>query len=195
MEDDPANFDLVAAPSNQTSGVYQLETRADLLISSAHLELIFSESKSLLKFTGFLNSYRPHSIPILIFYLDALKALRAIAYANAIAEALEPIPGHEFTRKAPNATLNPALQEKANQAFEVLVREDLPAYVAHVWIQVVSLSIHKRITGTMAPHLREASEGLAEVFCLTDPSRVDNPIVFASEGEYLHDAYRLNSED
>lgn len=36
--------------------------------------------------------------------------------------------------------------------------------------------------GTLPPHLREASEGLAEVFCLTDPSRPDNPIVFASEG-------------
>lgn len=40
----------------------------------------------------------------------------------------------------------------------------------------------KLYAGTLAPHLREASEGLAEVFCLTDPSRPDNPIVFASEG-------------
>lgn len=29
--------------------------------------------------------------------------------------------------------------------------------------------------------MREQSEGLAEVFCLTDPSRSDNPIVFSSE--------------
>ena len=35
----------------------------------------------------------------------------------------------------------------------------------------MSLSISRRITGTLAPHLRDASEGLAEVFCLTDPSR------------------------
>lgn len=28
------------------------------------------------------------------------------------------------------------------------------------------------------------SEGLAETFCLTDPSRRDNPIIFASEGTY-----------
>lgn len=28
------------------------------------------------------------------------------------------------------------------------------------------------------------SEGLAETFCLTDPSRLENPIIFASEGMY-----------
>lgn len=30
--------------------------------------------------------------------------------------------------------------------------------------------------------LYSLSEGLAETFCLTDPSKTDNPIVFASEG-------------
>ena len=80
------------------------------------------------------------------------------------------------------ASANVALEHKANQAFDALVREDLPAYVTQMYIQIVSLSISQRITGVLAPHLREASEGLAEVFCLTDPSRPDNPIVFASEG-------------
>lgn len=183
LEDDPANFDLVAAPSEQITGVYQLEKRAEQLLSKAHLETIFSEPKWLLKFTGFLNTHRPQSIATLIFYLDSLKALRAINYANAIAEALDPIPGQDFTQQASKPTLNVALQEKANQAFEVLVREDLPAYIVHTWIQVVSVTIRKRVTGTLAPHLRDASEGLAEVFCLSDPSRTDNPIVFASEGK------------
>lgn len=185
LEDDPANFDLVSAPPEQMTGVYQMEERADLLLSSQHLELIFSDPKSLVKFTNFLNAYRPQSIPILIYFLDALKAIRAITYANAISEALEPIPEYEFTERAPNSTQNNDLQEKADRAFEVLVREDLPAYIVHVWIQVVSVSIQRRITGTLAPHLREASEGLAEVFCLSDPSRHDNPIVFASEGKRL----------
>ncbi|GAB7357696.1 hypothetical protein MBLNU459_g0365t3 [Dothideomycetes sp. NU459] len=181
LEDDPANFDLVAAPAEVTTGIHQLETRSELLLSKAHLETIFSEPRWLLKFTGFLNTHRPQSIATLIFYLDTLKALRAITYANAIAEALDAVPGHGFTHKAPVPTVNSALQEKADQAFEVLVREDLPAYIAHTWIQVVSVTIQKRVTGTLAPHLRTASEGLAEVFCLSDPSRKDNPIVFASE--------------
>jgi hypothetical protein len=75
------------------------------------------------------------------------------------------------------------LEEKANHAFDVLVRDDLPAFITHVFTQVVSVNISKRITGNLPPMLREASEGLAEVFCLTDPSRTDNPIIFASEGE------------
>lgn len=183
-EDDPANFDLVAAPAEETTGIYELEKRAEQLLSKAHLEMIFSESKWLLKFTSFLNNHRPQSIAILIFYLDALKALRAIKYANAIAEALEPISGLDFTKQAAQAPPHTALQEKADQAFEVLVREDLAAYIAYTWIQVVSATIRKRVTGTLAPHLRDASEGLAEVFCLSDPSRRDNPIVFASEGKF-----------
>jgi len=41
----------------------------------------------------------------------------------------------------------------------------------------VTVSIRHRIKGLPRP----ASEGLAEVFCLTDPSRPDNPIVFMTE--------------
>lgn len=172
--------------------MYALEKRSEQLFSASHLRTIFEDPKLLLKFTGFLNSHRPKSIPILIYYLDALKALRAINYANAIAEALEPIKGQGFTDEVAKPTHNAMLEEKANRAFDQLVQEDLPAYVTHVWIQVVSVSIQRRITGTLAPHLREASEGLAEVFCLTDPSRTDNPIVFASEEFTRTTQYGMN---
>jgi len=180
-EDDPKNFDLLAAPPDQTHSVYHLETRGEQLFSAEHLRLIFEDPKLLLRFTGFLNSHRPKSVRTLVYYLDALKALRAIQYANAITEALDPLRDLDFTQEPPERTINKALQTKADRAFEELVRDDLPAYVAYTWIQVVSESIRKRINGTLAPHLREASEGLAEVFCLSDPSRHDNPIVFASE--------------
>lgn len=178
------SFDLVAPPE-QDHPTFSLEARSELLFSKAHLEIIFSNSSSLLRFTAFLSRHRPHSVPILIYYLDALKALKAIKYANAIAEALSPIPGYGFTENLAQSTTNEELEEKASQAFTVLIQQDLPAYVTHVYIHIVSMSISRRITGTLAPHLREASEGLAEVFCLTDPSRPDNPIVFASEGSYF----------
>lgn len=181
-EDDPRSFDLVApAEEGAATGLYAMERRSEQLFSSQHLREIFDDSKLLLKFTGFLNAYRPQSIPILIYYLDAMKAMRAIRYANAIAEALEPIKGHKFTDETVQPTANAMLEDKASQAFDLLVQEDLAAFITHQWIQVVSVSIQRRITGTLAPHLREASEGLAEVFCLTDVSRPDNPIVFASE--------------
>ena len=179
---DPAgSFDLVAPPEGEQQA-FSLETRSEQLFSRAHLEIIFSQPSSLLRFTAFLSTHRPQSVPILIYYLDALKALKAIKYANAIAEALSPIPKYDFTAKLAPATTNRELEDKAASAFDVLTEEDLPAFITNMYIQIVSMSISQRITGTLAPHLREASEGLAEVFCLTDPSRPDNPIVFASEG-------------
>jgi hypothetical protein len=186
QDDDPGSFDLVAPAEGEKveKGKYSLETRSQQLFSRDHLQVIFADPALLLKFTAFLSTCRPQSVPILIYYLDALKALRAISYSNAIAEALEPIEGHEFTTLPNETTTNSVLEQKANNAFDELVKEDLPAYITHLYIQVVSISATRRITGTLAPHLREASEGLAEVFCLTDPSRPDNPIVFASEGNF-----------
>ena len=181
IEDDPQSFSLLA-PAEAESETYSLERRSVQLFSRDHLKAIFADSASLLKFTSFLSTYRPESIAILVYYLDALKALRAINYANAVAEALEPVEGHEFTVHPPRATVNSVIEDKANQAFDALVKDDLPAFISYTYVRIVSLSIHRRITGTLAPHLREASEGLAEVFCLSDPSRPDNPIVFASEG-------------
>lgn len=183
LEDDPKSFDLVSAPAeNDHRKHFSLETRSDQLFSKEHLEAIFKDTASLLRFTSFLSVARPKSVPVLIYYLDALKALRAVNYANAVAEALEPIDGLEFTENPARPTMNTVLEEKANRAFGVLVREDLPAFITHIFVQVVSVSISKRVTGNLPPLLREASEGLAEVFCLTDPSRTDNPIIFASEG-------------
>ena len=182
---DPAgSFDLVAPPESDHQA-FSLETRSEQLFSRAHLEIMFSQPSSLLRFTAFLSTHRPQSVPILIYYLDALKALKAIKYANAIAEALSPITGHDFTADLASSTTNRELEDKAASAFDVLTEEDLPAFITNMYIQIVSMSISQRITGTLAPHLREASEGLAEVFCLTDPSRPDNPIVFASEGTLL----------
>ena len=181
---DPGSFDLVA-PLQPGIKQYSLETRSEQLFSREHLQLIFNDPSLLLRFTAFLSSNRARSIPILIYYLDAIKALKAISYANAIAEALEPIAGFDFTGNTAKATINADLEEKSRKAFDAMVREDLPAFVTHTYIQTVSLSIQRKITGTLPSHLREASEGLAEVFCLTDPSRPDNPIVFASEGNRI----------
>jgi hypothetical protein len=192
LEDDPKSFDLVAPNESDMRRGFDLETRSEQLFSRGHLEAIFNDTSSFLRFTAFLSMARPASVPILIYYLDALKAMRAISYANAVAEALEPIQGLEFTDTAARPTVNAVLEEKARQAFDILVREDLPAFITHVFIQVVSVSIQKRVTGSLPPMLREASEGLAEVFCLSDPSRTDNPIIFASEGTWPCSPERLS---
>lgn len=179
------SFDLVAPRNPAVSNQYSLEARSELIFSTRHLQAIFDDPRLLLRFTQFLSTSRKSSIPILVYYLDAIKALKAISYSNAIAEALEPIAGHDFTTSSAQRTVNEKLEQKAKQAFEVLARDDLPAFVTYQYTQVASTTIIQRITGTLPPHLREASEGLAEVFCLTDPSRPDNPIIFASEGNYI----------
>ncbi|KAH8595798.1 hypothetical protein B0O99DRAFT_651885 [Bisporella sp. PMI_857] len=189
---EPGSFDLVVAAPAPGTGKYSIETRSELLFSSDHLQVIFEDPSLLLRFSAFLAAHRPSSLPMLVYYLDAVKALKAIRYSNAVAEALEPIESFDFTRSAPTSTANQALEEKIKQSFEQMVREDLPAYITHTYIQTVSLSIQKRITGTLPATLREASEGLAEVFCLTDPSRPDNPIVFSSEEFHRTTQYGLD---
>lgn len=182
LEDDPASFNLLNPPLVEHSDVFSLENQTQALFSRGHLQVIFGDPGFLFKFTSFLGTHRPQSVPILVHYLDSLKSLRAIHYANAICEGLDPIEGLEFTQWPVKPTINTGLEDRAYKAFEVLTTEELPAYVTHQYIQIVSASITARITGSLSPHLRDASDGLAEVFCLTDPSRQDNPIVFASEG-------------
>ena len=182
LEDQPGSYDLVE-PAQDHAQVFSLENRSLSLFSREHLQIVFSDPSLLLRFTAFISAQRPQSVPLLVYYLDALKALRAISYANAVTEALEPLNGYGFTAQTPGFAKNAALEKRADEAFDALVQEELPAYITHLYIAVVSQSISRRITGTLPPHLRDASEGLAEVFCLTDPSRRDNPIVFASEGK------------
>ncbi|KAJ0278452.1 hypothetical protein Brms1b_003583 [Colletotrichum noveboracense] len=190
-EVEPGSFDLVV-PSHGDNGIYSLETRSELLFSKEHLQAIFKDHVLLQRFTDFLHSARPDSLPLLTYYLDCLKALRAIAYANAIARGLDSLPEHGFSVQNAENTSNTSLEKKAEAAFDVLVQQDLPAYITYMWIQTVSVSIKRRITGTLPVQLREMSEGLAEVFCLTDPSRHDNPIVFASEEFHRTTQYGMN---
>ncbi|EXL97909.1 hypothetical protein NOF04DRAFT_7100 [Fusarium oxysporum II5] len=178
-EYDPASFDLVV-PAHAMGKQYTLETQSELLFSVKHLSVIFDDPV-LQRFTNFLSASRPSSVPLLTYYLDTLKAMKAINYANSLTGSLKTIDGHDFTADPVTATVNEALAKRATEAFQAMVNHDLPAYITHTYIQTVSITIKRRITDTLAPQLRDLSEGLAEVFCLTDPSRSDNPIVFASE--------------
>ncbi|KAL2444636.1 hypothetical protein ABEF95_017134 [Exophiala dermatitidis] len=183
LDDDPASFNLVSPPpaAGYHDDTFSLEKQTQALFSRGHLQVIFADPTFLFRFTSFLGVHRPQSVPILVHYLDSLKSLRAIHYANAICEGLDPVEGLDFTQKPIKPTINTSLEERAYKAFDVLVNEELPAYITHQYIQIVSASITARVTGSLSQELREASDGLAEVFCLTDPARHDNPIVFASE--------------
>jgi hypothetical protein len=183
-EIDPASFDLVV-PAHRLQKQYSLETQSEQLFSIRHLGVIFEDPVLLQRFTTFLYTMRPRSVPVFVYYLDALKAIKAINYASALTRSLDVIEGLDFTSTPAEVGISESLREKAAKAFEAMANHDLPAYITHTYIQTVSVTIKRRIADTLPVHLRDMSEGLAEVFCLTDPSRPDNPIVFSSEGRLL----------
>lgn len=185
---DSNNFDLVIPTSN--AAVYSLERRSELLFSAEHLRVIFSDPIFLHRFAAYVHVYRPHSMPLLGYTLDALKAIRAMEYANQIISQSLRVGSQQYqlyglaaSVAAPELTRNESLRQSTAAALEALAREELPAYITHVWTEIVEVSLKRKITGTMQADLQILSEGLAEVFCISDPSRQDNPIVFASEGE------------
>lgn len=180
-EIDPGSFDLVV-PAHAPGRQYSLEVQSEQLFSAKHLGVIFEDPVLLQRFTNFIYQSRPEAVPLLQYYLDVLKALRAIDYANAVVGGLQAVGDLPYTAEPVDKTLNRVLREKADKAFETLATEELPAYITYTYIQTVSVTIKRRIADTLPSHLREMSEGLAEVFCLTDPARPDNPIIFASEG-------------
>ncbi|KAI0377420.1 hypothetical protein F5Y04DRAFT_177513 [Hypomontagnella monticulosa] len=179
-EIDPASFDLIS-PRRSPVPQYSLEARARSLFSKDHLEVIFDDPSLLQEFTTFLYTYRPKSVPILVYYLDALKALKAIGYANSITRSLVSVRGLGSSGEVVPNTVNGELLGKAGDALEALAREDLPAYITHTWVKMVSTTVKRRVAGVLPDDLKDLSDGLAEVFCLTDPSRHGNPIIFASK--------------
>ncbi|KAF2160262.1 hypothetical protein M409DRAFT_70603 [Zasmidium cellare ATCC 36951] len=192
--DDPDCWDVIKSThQEQLNGVYSLEERASQLYSSEHLSLILDDPKFRLKFSNFLRKHRPWRLPVLAFYWKAYKALKALHYTNSLIDALSAsTPTSRTTFAIPTHAASPDLIAVSHQAFEELRREDLHYYISHAYITIVSAVVHRRITGNLSAHLRETSHGLAEVFCITDPSRPNNPIILASQEFTRHSGCALN---
>jgi hypothetical protein len=181
-EEQPLSYDLIAPFQNGEAPLHSLEKQADLMFSTAHMLAILTNPRHLFKFREFLNAERPGSMPVLMYYLSACKALKAIEYANAVAQVLMPLAEIESSDEhIPNAR-NSKLEQQAQNALQALVIDELPAFITSNCVSLVSNVIEEKIKGTLPLKFQGTSEALAEVFCLTDPSRPDNPIIFASEG-------------
>lgn len=152
---------------------------SERLFSSDHLRLILRDPNYSSRFTSFLAKYRPDSKPALQQFINVQKALLAIEYANALAESLGG-PGSTA------AHLEEDFEARTQDAVSELVNDAMPGYITHRLIQIVTDILVKEITGQSTPVMRELVAGLAEVYCLTDPALPDNPIVYASEGQYHH---------
>ena len=184
--DNAQNFDLKPPPPN--SKVKNIDTLSESLFSGDHLRVILKDPSFFLRFTAFLNRYRPHSAPTLVRYLEAQKAMKAVEYANALADTIRPAPG-EHSNPCPAASIDPRFEARSNRSFDTLVNEALPAYITNCLTKVVTESMVREITGQGMPVMRELVGGLAEVFCLADPSVKDCPIVYASEEFYRTSRY------
>ncbi|KAL8921271.1 MAG: hypothetical protein Q9208_005799 [Pyrenodesmia sp. 3 TL-2023] len=182
-------FDLQASTERKD---LSLEDRSELLFSRQHLELIFADKELSARFGTFLRTYRPDSVAILGYYLDTIKALRTLKYAEAVVKNLEQIPGLEFTAESKGVTMTWVLEDKADRTLDILAKNDLPAFVAYVYVSIVDLALVERVTGKAETEGNDVAIGLAEVFTISDPSRPDNPLVFASEEFHRMTQYPSN---
>lgn len=180
------NFDLKPPPPN--TKVKNIDTLSEQLFSGDHLCVILKDPSFFLRFTAFLNRYKPHSAPMLVRYLEAQKAIKAVEYANALAETIKPAPG-EHASPCSAASVDPRFEAGSKRSFDSLVDDALPAYITNTLTKVVTESMVREITGNGMPVMRELVGGLAEVFCLADPSIKDCPIVYASEEFYRTTRY------
>ena len=160
--DDSNNFDLKAPPPNKP--VKFLEHYSEQLFSDGHLRFILRDPTFFLRFTAFLNRYKPHAATMLVRYLDAQKAVKAVEYANALAENSKAIPGDKSSQvSCPAATLDPRFESRSRRAMETLVNDALPAYITQAFTKFVTETMVREITGTTMPIMRELVGGLAEV--------------------------------
>jgi len=149
-----------------------MEDLALHLFGVDHLKLILQSPIYFPRFQNFLARYRPHLALSLKRYLDVQKALSATNYANAVAESLWP--------GLVAATIDTEFENKLDTTFTQLIQEALPGFVTYRMTQLVTEILVKEITGQAVPMMNNLVNGLAEVYCLTDPRIPDNPIIYAS---------------
>lgn len=128
LSDDPHSYDLLpSSDSPLSNSKLSLEDKLDIIFGPRHLRLLLNNPSYLSLFASFIKSQRPtESIHLLIFYLDTKKALRAIAYANAISSELDYIEGLAGLDRSETGpprikTVNHELERKAGVAFKELM--------------------------------------------------------------------------
>ena len=186
------DFDLRPPPARpKTTSV---EVLSEALFSSGHLNLLLRDPHYLTQFTSFLTRYRPQYHPTLLRYLETQKAIKAIEYANAVAEGVSAASNEEDNSTSPPqgyvaATLDQKFAESSEAAFRLMVNSALPMYITYRLVKLVTECLINEITGTQTPLMRDLVGGLSEVFCLSDPKQEDNPIIYASEEFFRYTGY------
>lgn len=175
--DEPGSYDL--RPPPPAVSISNAERLAASLFSVDHLNLILSDQGLAHNFAVFLNTYLPRLNSVLVQYQETQKAVAAVHYANCLAERAFA----DVLHVGPEAAvLDNEFEKEFQRLAEELVSDGLSAYITYKLVQVVTECLVKEITGKQVPFMRGLAEGIAEVYCMTDPNIPDNPIVYASEG-------------
>ena len=187
VNEEGVSYDLIAPFEGDEAPLHKLERVSDVMFGTEHMMTILRNPRYLARFREFLLEERPRSISTLTYYLNAVKALRSIEYANALVRLSIDVPPPAVSRvqsgdESVGVTTNKILEQRVEDGLRALTAEELPAYITSRCISITSKIVEERIRGTLPLKFRETSNALAEVFCLTDPSRRDNPIIFASGG-------------
>lgn len=194
-ENEETSFDLVAPYEGDAAPMHTLERQADLMFCSDHMLAILSTPRYLARFREFLAQERPGSFSTLNYYLNASKALKAIEYANSLVRSVVDVPtsGIKIAEHLVGSTVNVALERRVQAALDALTAEELPAFITSTCINITGKVVEEHVRGTLPEKFRGTADALGEVFCLTDPSRPDNPIIFASEG--MSDYFTLSTQN
>jgi PAS domain S-box-containing protein len=184
------DFDL--RPPQRKPRSTSLETLSELLFSEGYLSTLTSDPQLLARFTAFLKRYKPEASHLVIRYLETQKVIKAIEYGNAVAATL--VNDNEGKENScPAAQLSSAFLESSRDAFSTLVTTALPAWVTYSLVKTATACLTAEITSHSTPLTRDLVGGLSEVFCLTDPTQEDNPIVYSSEEFYRLTGYDKDS--
>ncbi|EPS29373.1 hypothetical protein PDE_04322 [Penicillium oxalicum 114-2] len=186
VNEEGPSYELIAPWDGIEAPLHKLERLSDVMFGKEHMLCILNNPRYLARFREFLLDERPRSISTLTYYLNAVKALKALEYANTLIRLSTDVPppavqAIQNETEAAGITINKVLERRIEDGLNALVAEELPAYITSRCITITSKIVEERVRGTLPMKFRDTANALAEVFCLTDPSRPDNPIIFASK--------------
>jgi PAS domain S-box-containing protein len=194
------NFDLRVPQSKPRPT--SLDTLCEMLFSEGHLNILIHDPSMMARFSAFLQRYKPGLSAVVLQYLEYQKAIKAIEYANAVAESITPVPAIEdadglTTPTKENADphssaaeLSKPFAETSKRAYDLLVHEALPAYVTYTLVKLSTECLIAEVTSHSPTTLTSnLIGGLSEVFCLSDPTLPDNPLIYCSEEFYRLTGY------
>lgn len=189
---DALDFDLRPPPPRPKPP--SIESLAEALFSPGHLDALLRHPQYLAQFTAFVGKYKPDYHATILRYLEIQKAIKAVEYANAVAQGIEyPTEGDHVevleSRPSTAATLDNAFAEANSSSFQTLLESALPMYVTYKLVKMATECLVNEIAGRRTPLMTNLVNGLSEVFCLTDPNQYDNPIIYASEEFYRLTGY------